>query len=553
MANYHYLSLTQAWGTNEKLLNIYGVITRVDIPRPCNRGTDYKQRVWVTDQSARDINFGNNINDDENQGNQSKDVMIMFFGDRDMLLTNTREGDIIRIHRLEKGEWQKRPQFVAKIGIIRGGSGAGGLARCHFCLFRGYAQTPAEEPLPEEPYQTSSVKYTFNVTDRQNVKTLRTFIGQSSFREVALDNPFTVAISHILQNDPTKVNNADQYDLHCRVLEVKVFPDGRVILVVWDGSDNKPFPPELTNNGGGGYDESQQSQDGASNSLQQYPSFFWSPFEAADNVTPESLKQYETQELGFPVPKLGSAFPVVMRNFDVKAEDLPTKGSWIRFMKLSSWVRNGQRQGLFTQHSSWAPSQPNPSFQEAYADRLSKRDVTMWAPDAIASEGREGNMRALTTTQFGNVPLSTLREVLMSPAPGRFRVAVRVVGHAPKDVHDFCTQDVANLSQNGAAEWGFNLSLALEDATGRLDVRLAPPESDQFFHGIPPCDLWESSTTYDRVLAKMKALVSHDIAQPRQGWITVCIMSYLIPDGNSKKKKAPVKRCFQIFGTSAIG
>ena len=54
MANYHYMSLHQAWVTNQKLVKIYGVITRVDIPRPCS-GTDYKQRVWVTDQSARDI------------------------------------------------------------------------------------------------------------------------------------------------------------------------------------------------------------------------------------------------------------------------------------------------------------------------------------------------------------------------------------------------------------------------------------------------------------------------------------------------------------------
>ena len=64
-------------------------------------------------------------------------MMIMFFGDRDVLLTNAREGDIVRIHRLEKREWQRRPQFVAKIGVIRSGSGAGGVARCHFCLFRG--------------------------------------------------------------------------------------------------------------------------------------------------------------------------------------------------------------------------------------------------------------------------------------------------------------------------------------------------------------------------------------------------------------------------------
>ena len=53
------------------------------------------------------------------------------------------------------------------------------------------------EHLPEEPFQTSSQKYTFNVTDRANVKRLRELVGEGSFRDAALDNPFTVPISSI--------------------------------------------------------------------------------------------------------------------------------------------------------------------------------------------------------------------------------------------------------------------------------------------------------------------------------------------------------------------
>jgi len=273
------------------------------------------------------------------------------------------------------------------------------------------------------------------------------------------------------------------------------------------------------------------------------------------------IQKYE-EEVGFTIPKLGSAFPVVMRNFDIKAEDLPTPGRWIRCMKLSSWVRNGQRQGLFTQHSSWAPSQQNPSFQEAYVDRLRKRDVSMWAPDLISSEGRDESQGTndrvlpLTITHHADVPLTTLREVLLSPAPARHRCAVRVVGHAPKDVHDFGTCHLDEKSPTGT-QWGFNLTLTLEDGTGRLEVRLAPPESDKFFHGVPACDLWESATSYHRVFQKTKQLVTHDIAQPRQGWITICIMSYLVyperTQGGKEKEKGEPKRCFQIFGTSAVG
>jgi hypothetical protein len=220
-------------------------------------------------------------------------------------------------------------------------------------------------------------------------------------------------------------------------------------------------------------------------------------------------------------------------------------------MKLSSWVREGQRQGLFTQHSSWAPSRPNPSFQEAYAERLEKNDVAMWAPRGIAAEGRDGDLTpALTKTAHAHVPLSTLREVLASPAPSRHRCAVRVVGHFPKDVHDFCVPN-----DDDDSTWSYNLSLVLEDGTARLKAHLAPPESASFFHGVPPCDLWASTTTYDRVAAKTRALAEHHIDRPHEGWVVVCVMSYLVPQEGKKKrdKKHPGTRCFQIFGTSVVG
>ena len=271
-------------------------------------------------------------------------------------------------------------------------------------------------------------------------------------------------------------------------------------------------------------------------------------------MTREMVQRYE--ETRGSIPRFGSAFPVVMRNFDIAREDMPRRGAWIRLMKLSSWVREGQRQGLFTQHSSWAPSTPNPSFQEAYAERLTNNDVAMWAPRGIAAEGRDGDQNAvavLTKTAHAHVPLSTLREVLASPAPSRHRCAVRVVGHSPRDAHDFCSSE--KNEQDGSETWGYRLSLLLEDSTARLKAHLAPPESASFFHGVPPCDLWESSVTHDRVAAKMRALCEHHIDRPHEGWVVVCIMSYLVPQEGKRKidKKHPGTRCFQIFGTSVVG
>ena len=133
-----------------------------------------------------------------------------------------------------------------------------------------------------------------------------------------------------------------------------------------------------------------------------------------------------------------------------------------------------------------------------------------------------------------------------------------MVGHYPKDVHDFCSTSNEGGGENTPsenAEWSYNLSLVLEDGTARLKAHLAPPESNSFFHGVPACDLWESSVTYDRVAAKTKALVEHHIDRPHEGWVVVCLMSYLVPDEGVKKrdKKHPGERCFQIFGTSVVG
>ena len=166
----------------------------------------------------------------------------------------------------------------------------------------------------------------------------------------------------------------------------------------------------------------------------------------------------------------------------------------------------------------------------------------------------------------------------MTPPPSRHRCLVRVVGHFPKDVHDFCADrsaggtrvgdpspagkrrggrgaakadaDVAFVSaKTDDSEHEFEVSLLLEDATGKLRAHLSPREARTFFHGIQPCDLWESEVSYARVADKMRKLTAHHESQPRRGWIECCIMSYVVP---AMGEEAPEKRCYQIFGTSCV-
>lgn len=559
--DYQYLSLHDAYHARQSLVHVYGIVTEFTSPRP-TRGTDYMSHVKIADPTVRDIRSGDD-------SRTFTDVQVQFFASRENLPRPRKVGDIIRLHRVEVKQWNGRPQFIAKVGVLQGGAAAGGWARCQFLLFDG------DDDASDDPYQQSSNGYTFDVAkDGAQLARLRKHwmdIGGAA----ALDSGFTIAIQAI--------RYSENYDLHVRVLDV-VNVDGRVTLIVWDGSDARPFPPGWrTNNMGVGGDS--QSQE-ASEMIGREGVHF-APFAADQPLTEAASAEY--RERRGDVPRIGTAFPVVMRQFDMQEEDLPARGQWIRLRKLSSWVRDGQLQGLFGQPSRWAQAEPNESWRAAYEKRLETRRTSMWAPDVLLA-GAGGDIQSqddlpadpenppLTMTPHQGAPLHTLREILMTPPPSRHRCLVRVVGHFPKDVHDFCADgsaggtrvgdpspagkrrggrgaaradaDVAFVSaKTDDSEHEFEVSLLLEDATGKLRAHLSPREARTFFHGIQPCDLWESEVSYARVADKMRKLTAHHESQPRRGWIECCIMSYVVP---AMGEEAPEKRCYQIFGTSCV-
>ena len=274
------------------------------------------------------------------------------------------------------------------------------------------------------------------------------------------------------------------------------------------------------------------------------------PFAADQPLTEASSAEY--RERRGDVPRIGTAFPVVMRQFDMQEEDLPARGQWIRLRKLSSWVRDGQLQGLFGQPSRWAQAEPNESWRAAYEKRLETRRTSMWAPDVLLA-GAGGDIQSqddlpadpenppLTMTPHQGRAAAYPPRDSRPPPPSRHRCLVRVVGHFPKDVHDFCADgsagglvlgtrlprgnaeaaearrgadaDVAFVSaKTDDSEHEFEVSLLLEDATGKLRAHLSPREARTFFHGIQPCDLWESEVSYARVADKMRKLTAHHTA-----------------------------------------
>jgi hypothetical protein len=552
---YEYLSLKDAYDARRNEVNVYAVVTEWTVPR-ATKGTDYHVVVKLCDDTVGDILGPDN--------NGFTDISVNFFAAKDLLPRPKKVGDVIRLHRLKVSQWEGRTQFVAKCGAMTGGAAAGGVARCQYLLFDGAGH---EHP-SDEPYTRSSNNYTMEEgKDAGFLTRCREFWRDNASVMAMNDSGFTRPIVRFGKE-------GELTDLHCKVLDV-VKNRGKVTLVVWDGSDARPFPPSV-NSGrlGDSQEQSQEGVNGGDDEVDAYDAHYWMP---ADPYAPLTEKDAREDEMIRDTPGIGTALPVVMRQFDIAAEDLPMPGAWIKLRQLASWVRGGQMQATYVHQSKWAPAEPNQVWLEESAKRIEQRRVSQWAPENQIGLGMSqgesqgggggggGGVFGMTRTEFENQPLHTLREIVCTPPPSRHRCVVRVVQHYPKDVHDFCrdgTEDVpaekgaaANKRKRGLGKkdkepkFEFNVSLVLEDATGKIKAHLAPPDSDAFFHGIQPCNLWESEVTYARVKDKMTKLTDHKLGTERAGWVQCCVMSYVVP---GQKRGDPPKRCYRIFGTSCV-
>jgi len=55
--------------------------------------------------------------------------------------------------------------------------------------------------------------------------------------------------------------------------------------------------------------------------------------------------------------------------------------------------------------------------------------------------------------------------------------------------------------------------------------------------------------TYSRVSAKMTALMTHQRGAPGEGWVHVCVASYMRPPA---APGAQPQKCYRLFGTSVV-
>ena len=533
---YKYITLSEAYESFPGAeVNFYGIVAEWTVPRPTRKGTDMYQVLKLRDASVSGITS-------TEDGGQYSDIQVQFFAtSREELPKPRKKGDIIRLHRVKVGRWEGKPQLNAKIGTIMQGGMAGGFSRCQFCMFDSRVADGVENT-SFEPYQRSSASFTFDsVNDKERIQGLRQYLASIGGENALVDDTFSIPI--------TRITMLKNYDLHVKVLDV-VREKGKVTLVVWDGSDARPFVPGMNLNDAPG--------DGNT-------CHYWMPC-GQDFPVEEGTFAGEEKP-----PGLGTAFPVLLRQFDIDAEDLPEKGQWIRLRQLSSWVKNGQLQGLFVQSSKWAPAEPNQAWLTASRERDERRQVSLWANEQVgATNGSNGQSQGLgafempgqvpfglTRTMHENQPLRSIREILMAPAPNRHRCLVRIIQHFPKDVHDLCAESVeppAAKRKKGAkgksaeedkkwTKWEWNLRLLIEDATGKMTVNVAPEDGREFFPHIEPCDLWDKDSVFVKLEKTMRALTVKDDRAPGEGWVQMCVMSYIGEDG---------RRHHRLFGTRVL-
>jgi hypothetical protein len=158
---YKYITLAEAYDSFPGAeVNFYGIVAEWTVPRPTRKGTDMYQVLKLRDASVTDITS-------DGDGGHYSDIQVQFFASsREELPKPRKKGDIIRLHRVKVGRWDGKPQLNAKIGTIMQGGMAGGFSRCQYCLFDAKVAEGVENA-GFEPYQRSSVGFTFDVAERQ--------------------------------------------------------------------------------------------------------------------------------------------------------------------------------------------------------------------------------------------------------------------------------------------------------------------------------------------------------------------------------------------------
>ncbi|GAQ79481.1 protection of telomeres 1 protein [Klebsormidium nitens] len=471
--------------------------------------------------------------------------LLFFAKDMDLLPRVAAPGDVIRIHRLELKEWGSTVQGHAKVG-----------KNAHYLLFDGQPDGPTE------PYAQSSPNFTWEEQDMGFLRTLRRWGATHPLDPDGLRNK-----GHQYMRTIASMEDEEHIDVYAKVLWVEERGEGgahRLTLHVWDGTDARPdYIPESPD------DETD-------------------PYLLPPSQPPPSVLAS--------LPPLGTALPIVTDdNVPLAALSLmPVAGKWYKFRNIKVVREKGSLRGYWGKSTKvMALGEGERHVQERlrhYAERVN-------GPERITDEVAWVQQR-YSVTDHDDVPFSTLREVLATPAEvrnSRFRCIVRVRSSWPPRTEDLCVSmtslddalraaveadlergvcgeapgdsprnpegvsgpEGTSRKRRRREEWVFRATLTLEDPTARLSAELFGRDAETFFGGWSPRNSHQEDDGVDELRWKMGLALGQatapedgDNEEPQQPrvrdppWLVCCIQSY-VPDDPSSGGL----RCYRIFDT----
>ncbi|XP_077234862.1 protection of telomeres protein 1b-like isoform X2 [Tasmannia lanceolata] len=490
-----YLELRDAISCIEQKVNLIGIVIEVGIPKK-SRGTDYFCTLKMMDISY-----------------QSPGLSVIFFAENKEKLPHIKSvGDIIRLHSvvMKIHDGDVYATFKKKLSS--------------FALFYGKFSEDIS------PYQDSSGLQIID-TDKLLIKNLRTWL---------VGNQFDTGTNELLL--PLKdIKVGKSFDLICKIICAREFPEDRWLLFVWDGTDAPPISLPM------------KLDDG-------------------DNQLPLLLEPLPLPRNALcTFPCLGTILRVIIdKELGLQVQG---GGQWVKLRNLSYEVRFGLWQGVL-----WPSSQLRLLSNEdkavihlerCYTERLSSglerlplssfpwpSRITVCGlvpkffvgkaiyygfllillpPEGVKQTSRR---RSLDEIDHEQMPFSTLMDVLThSEVTYRFKCVVRVVEIYP------CRPEVFRSLTTHV----YRIRLTLEDPTARIHAFVFGEDGVKFFGGYPPIDVVTSKT--NQLLGITESVGGEEGGNNSRNppWVQLCLKSYYLD-----KSDAWATRNYRIFGTTLV-
>lgn len=119
----------------------------------------------------------------------------------------------------------------------------------------------------------------------------------------------------------------------------------------------------------------------------------------------------------------------------------------------------GQWQVVFSKTSRLTQSRPSEAFEKFYETRIDSHDTCEWPTDLS---------KVAVHCSIPSLPRISVRQMLLKVAerqPGPFRLQLRLLGHLPQDLQQWCK--MRPQEGGGKPVWEWAAHLWLEDATGQ--------------------------------------------------------------------------------------